>query len=126
MSVTRKKKNRVWGYQAECDPTARAWSGGLYDEGRRKWLHPKKPDDSESGDAFRKKTKGSFDKMKFNKYRIHCVGNSIKIYVNDVLCTDYKDDMDKEGYFGLQHHGEKGKTYSFRNIRVKVLKEASE
>jgi hypothetical protein len=120
-----KEKNKVFGYQAECDPTDRAWSGGLYDEGRRKWLHPTKPNDSPSGDAFREKTKGSFDRTKWNKYRIHCEGDHIRIYVNDVLCTDYKDDMDAEGYFGLQHHGEKGQTYSFRNIRIKELKPAS-
>ena len=27
--------NNVFGYQAEVDPSARQWSGGLYDEGRR-------------------------------------------------------------------------------------------
>ena len=116
-----KQKNKVFGYQAECDPTARAWSGGLYDESRRGWLHPKKPNDSPSGNAFREKTKGSFDRTKWNRYRIHCEGNKLKIYVNDVLCTDYEDDKDASGYFGLQHHGEKGQTYSFRNIRVKEL-----
>jgi hypothetical protein len=121
-----KQPNKVFGYQAECDPTARAWSGGLYDEGRRGWLHPKKPNNSPSGDAFREKTKGSFTRHDFNKYRIHCVGNKIKIYVNDVLCTDFEDDKDAQGYFGLQHHGEKGATYTFRNIRVKVLKPAAE
>lgn len=28
------------GYQAEVDPSARKWSGGFYDQGRRKWLNP--------------------------------------------------------------------------------------
>ncbi len=32
--------NRVFGYQAECDGSDRRWSGGLYDEGRRKWVWP--------------------------------------------------------------------------------------
>ena len=27
-------KGRVFGYQCEIDPSARAWSGGIYDEGR--------------------------------------------------------------------------------------------
>ncbi len=30
---------RVHGYQMEVDPTERAWSGGIYDEGRRDWLY---------------------------------------------------------------------------------------
>ncbi len=31
---------RVHGYQVEIDPSARAWSGGIYDEARRGWLYP--------------------------------------------------------------------------------------
>lgn len=115
------KPNKVWGYQAEVDDSERAWSGGLYDEARRKWLNPKKPNDSPSGDAFRKKTKGSFKRYGWNKYRIHAEGDRLRIYVNDVLCTDYIDDMDAEGYIGIQHHGEDGQIYKFRNIRIKEL-----
>ena len=33
-----KEKNRVFGYQVEIDPSPRAWSGGIFDEGRRGWL----------------------------------------------------------------------------------------
>ena len=32
------EKGKVFGYQIEIDPSERAWSGGLYDEGRRGWL----------------------------------------------------------------------------------------
>ena len=31
---------RVHGHQVEIDPSARAYSGGLYDEARRGWLYP--------------------------------------------------------------------------------------
>ncbi|MCF7849647.1 MAG: DUF1080 domain-containing protein [Kiritimatiellales bacterium] len=116
-----KEPGKVFGYQAEADPTDRAWSGGLYDEGRRKWLNPLKPNDSPSGNAFREKTKGSFKLTGWNRYRIHCEGTRLRIYVNDVLCTDYTDDMDAEGYLALQHHGEDGQVYKFRNIRIKEL-----
>ena len=115
------KPNKVWGYQAEVDDSERAWSGGLYDESRRQWLNPQKPNDSPSGDAFREKTKGSFKRYGWNKYRIHAEGDRLRIYVNDVLCTDYIDDMDAEGYIGIQHHGEDGQVYKFRNIRIKEL-----
>ncbi len=37
-SLPEYKNGRVHGYQAEIDPSARAWSGGLYDEARRDWL----------------------------------------------------------------------------------------
>ncbi len=116
------KPNKAFGYQAEVDTDARAWSGGLYDEGRRGWLHPKKPNNSPSGDVFREKTKGSFKRYDWNKYKIHVEGDRIRIWVNGILCTDYTDDTDAEGYIGLQHHGETGKIYKFRNIRIKELK----
>jgi hypothetical protein len=115
------KPNKVWGYQAEVDGSDRAWSGGLYDEGRRKWLHPLKPNDSESADEFRERTKGSFNRHDWNTYRIHAEGTHLRIWVNGVLCTDYTDDMDAEGYIGIQHHGEEGQIYKFRNIRIKEL-----
>ncbi len=33
------RDGRVHGYQVELDPSKRAWSGGIYDEGRRGWLY---------------------------------------------------------------------------------------
>ena len=42
---------RVHGYQVEIDPAPRAWSGGIYDEGRRGWLNDLK-DRPEAGKAF--------------------------------------------------------------------------
>lgn len=113
--------NKAFGYQAECDTSDRAWSGGLYDEGRRGWLHPLKPNDSPSGNAFREKTKGSFKRYDWNKYKIQAEGNRLRIWVNGVLCTDYTDDKDAAGYIGIQHHGENGQVYKFRNIRIKEL-----
>ncbi len=113
--------NKVYGYQAEVDTADRAWSGGLYDEARRGWLNPKKPNDSPSGDAFRAKTKGSFKRHDWNKYKIQAEGTRLRIWVNGVLCTDYTDDMDATGYIGIQHHGEDGQVYKFRNIRIKEL-----
>jgi len=119
------KPNKVFGYQAEVDPSDRKWSGGLYDEGRRGWLHPNKKK-KETITTFRKNAGDSFKRNDWNKYRIECVGDSLKISVNGVQTTDFKDSMDAQGYLALQHHGEKGKIYRFRNIRVKVLKAAKE
>ncbi|MDX1681462.1 MAG: DUF1080 domain-containing protein [Akkermansiaceae bacterium] len=97
------------------------WWGGIYDEGRRGGLNPKTPHDSESGKAFREGPGQAFKRHDWNLYRIKCVGDKIKIWVNGTLCTEYTDDKDAEGYIGLQHHGEKGQTYRFRNPRIKVL-----
>ncbi len=112
--------NKVFGYQAEVDPSARQWSGGLYDEGRRGWLNPAQ-NDANSARAFVQRTKGAFKRDGWNRYRIHCVGPNIRIYLNDVLTTDYMDTVDRAGYLAVQHHGEKGQVYRFRNLRVREL-----
>lgn len=127
------EKNKVFGYQAEVDGSDRRWSGGLYDEGRRKWLWPSKSGNTQEKSALKheEESKAHFAKPKvknalkrtgWNKYRITCKGDSLKIEVNGVVTTDYKDKVDAEGYIAIQHHGEKGQTYKFRNLRIKELK----
>lgn len=109
------KKHKIWGYQAECDPTPRAYSGRLYDEGRRKW--------DLLTDEQKKITKAVQAPLgEWIKYRIVANGDHLQVWVNGEVTTDLHDDKDAEGHIGIQHHGEKGKTYSFRNIRIKELK----
>jgi hypothetical protein len=115
--------NKVFGYQSEVDGDAnRKWSGGLYDEGRRMWFISPKKDDPESVAAFQKRAGDTFQRNDWNKYRITCKGNRITIEVNGVITTDIEDDKDASGAIGIQHHGEKGQTYMFRNLRIKELK----
>lgn len=124
--------NRVFGYQAEVDGSDRRWSGGLYDEGRREWLWPSQSGrtkdekflkhEKESHEFFKKaEIAGALKRDDWNRYRITCKGDSIKIEVNDVITTDIKDDLDSRGPVGIQHHGEKGAVYKFRNLRVREL-----
>lgn len=117
------EKNKAWGYQAEVDPSARSWSGGLYDEGRRGWIHPKKPvkNNPYNDQHWTSQRKAAFKRYDWNHYKIRCKGDHIQIWVNDVLTTDLHDDVDQSGPIGLQHHGEKGKLYRFRNIKIKKI-----
>jgi len=105
-------KTKLWGYQAEVDTKPRKWSGGLYDEGRRKWLNPLEG---------QSKKQNAFNNGEWNTYRIEANGDHIRIFVNDILTTDYRDPVDLTGHIALQHHGEEGLTYRFRNIRLKDL-----
>ncbi|MGL5016984.1 MAG: 3-keto-disaccharide hydrolase [Luteolibacter sp.] len=115
--------NKVFGYQCEVDGDAkRAWSGGLYDEGRRMWFISPIKGDAASEAAFKQRAGDTFKRDAWNTYRITCKGKSIKIEVNGVVTTDIEDDKDASGVIGLQHHGEKGQTYKFRNLRIKELK----
>jgi len=127
-------KAKVFGYQAEVDgDESRKWAGGLYDEGRRAWfISPRNnagkdaaPEDkkacAESIAAFRKRAGDCFKRNDWNQYRITCQGKKLKIEVNGVVTTEVEDDKDASGPIGLQHHGEKGQTYRFRNLRIREL-----
>jgi len=109
MARGQEEKNKVFGYQAEADPTDRKWSGGLYDERRRGWLNPLS-DQPEAQEAF--------NKTDWNTYRIVCEGNHLQFFVNGTKTTDYYDPVDLTGMIGLQHHGEKDQLYRFRDIKV--------
>jgi len=106
---------RVHGYQVEIDPSDRAWSGGIYDEGRRGWLFNLK-DKPEAQKAFKQN--------EWNKYRIEARGNSIKTWINGVPAADLTDDMTDKGFIALQVHGvggdEKkvGKQIKWRNVKI--------
>ncbi len=108
------EENNVFGYQAECDPTKRGWSGRLYDEGRRKWDLTK---------VQKEGTKGVQAPLgEWLKYRIVAKGGHLQVWVNGQATTDLHDKVDSNGHIGIQHHGEKGKTYRFRNIRIRPVK----
>jgi hypothetical protein len=115
--------NKVFGYQSEVDgDPKRGWSGGLYDEGRRMWFISPIKGNAASEAEFKKRSGTAFKRNDWNTYRITCKGKSIKIEINGVLVTDVEDGMDASGPIGIQHHGEKGQTYKFRNLRIKELK----
>lgn len=110
---------RVHGYQAEIDPSARAWSAGIYDEGRRGWIYSL--DDDAHADA-----RAAFDRLGWNHYRIEAVGPSIKTYINGVKAADFEDKQTAEGFIALQVHNiatreQEGTQVRWRNIRIKVV-----
>ena len=112
----------MFGYQAEVDGSDRNWSGGLYDEGRRGWIHPKKPIINPYNDEHWKKNRsGAFKRSDWNHYKIRCLGEHIQIWVNGIKTTDLKDSTDAKGFIAIQHHGEKGQVYRFKNIKILEL-----
>jgi Domain of Unknown Function (DUF1080) len=119
----KKKKfpaDRVHGYQFEIDPSPRAYTGGVYDEGRRGWLF-----DLKNNEAARK----AFKQGEWNKARVECRGSSIKTFLNGVPAADFTDEMTKEGVIALQVHGigkkteAVGKEVMWKNIRIQELRE---
>lgn len=107
---------RVHGYQCEVDPSTRAWSGGIYDEARRGWLYT-----NELNTA----AKAAFKLGEWNHYRIECVGNSIRTWLNGVPVSYLIDDMTASGLIALQVHAigkddQPGKQIKWKNIRIKT------
>lgn len=115
-SLREYKNGRVHGYQVEIDPSERAWSGGIYDEGRRGWLN-----DLKNNEAARK----AFKNGQWNHFRIEAIGDSIKTWVNGVPAADLVDSMTPTGFIALQVHStqsEKPLCVRWRNIRIQDLR----
>lgn len=126
---------RVYGLQYEIDPTPRALTGGVQEEGgygrrgKDNWLAP----DESSGPLKEAWNKAHGDRLKvgaeWNTMRIEVRGAHIKTWLNGHLLADIEDNAPvaiPQGFFGLQVHATKeaklfGKEVAFRNIRVQRL-----
>ncbi|RKR12257.1 uncharacterized protein DUF1080 [Maribacter vaceletii] len=94
------KEGRVHGYQIEIDPSARAWSAGIFDESRRGWLNPldKNPE-----------AQKAFKQNDWNHYRIEAIGDTLKTWINNVPAAYLIDDKTASGFIALQVHSIGGK-----------------
>lgn len=105
----------VHGYQAEIDPSARAWSGGLYDEQRRQWLYTLARNDA---------ARAAFKSGDWNHYRVEAIGSRLRTWVNGVPAADLVDDTDARGFIAFQVHAvaddvaARGPEVRFRKIRI--------
>jgi hypothetical protein len=105
---------KVHGYQVEIDPGDRAWSGGIFDEGRNGWLYPL---------SVNPKGQKAFKMGQWNKYHIEAIGNNIKTWINGIPCTNLLDPQTARGFIALQVHQIKreeqvGLTVQWKNIRI--------
>jgi hypothetical protein len=109
------RDGRIHGYQVECEDSGRAWAGGIFDEARRGWLYPLE---------YNKPAKEAYKKEEWNHFRVEAIGNTIRTWINGVPGANLVDDLDAEGFIGLQVHsirsgsGLAGKTIQWRNIRI--------
>jgi hypothetical protein len=107
---------RVFGYQCEIDPSARAWSGGIYDEARRGWLA--RPDENPW-------SKTAYQHDRWNHFRIEAIGNSMRTWINGIPVSHLIDDVTTQGFIGLQVHSihgneEPGARVFWRNLRIQT------
>jgi len=109
-------EGKVYGRQCEVDPTPRRWTGGIYDEGRRDWLYPLQ---------LNAKAQNAYRKGEYNHFRVECIGNEMRTWVNGVAAAYVVDTLDQKGFIGLQVHAindasHVGKKVCFKNIRIKT------
>ncbi|GHE47197.1 3-keto-disaccharide hydrolase [Sphingobacterium griseoflavum] len=108
-------RGRVYGRQVEVDPSARAWTGGIYDEARRSWLYPL---------DLNEKAKTAYKKEQFNHMRIEAIGDELRTWINGVPVAYVVDTIDASGFIGLQVHSvpdaQDGKKVYFKNIRIQT------
>jgi Domain of Unknown Function (DUF1080) len=109
-------EGRVYGRQCEVDPSPRRWTGGIYDEGRREWLYPMQ---------LNAKAQNVYKKGEYNHFRVECIGNEMKTWVNGTATAYVVDTLDPKGFIGLQVHAinsadHAGKKVCFKNIRIKT------
>lgn len=104
----------VHGYQAEIDPSPRAWTAGIYDESRRGWLAP-----LDANPAAR----AAFRHNEWNHLRIRAVGDHLQTWLNDVPAADLHDATTPRGFIALQVHaaGADELVVKWRNLRLTDL-----
>lgn len=111
-----RENGRVFGYQIEVDPSARAWSGGLYHEAGRGWL---------SNLAENAAARGAFKHGEWNHYRVEASGSRIRTWVNGVPAVDFTDSAatatDASGFIALQVHSGQDTRVRWRNLKLVEL-----
>jgi hypothetical protein len=105
----------VFGYQAEIDPSKRAWSAGIYDEQRRQWLYTLGRNEA---------ARRAFKSGDWNHYRVEAIGDRLRTFINGVPAADIVDDTDARGFLAFQVHAVSDATASkspevrFRHLRI--------
>ncbi|MEI6945880.1 DUF1080 domain-containing protein [Paraflavisolibacter sp. H34] len=110
------RNGRVHGYQYEIDPSARNWTGGIYDEARRDWLY--------TGDL-NPVARTAYRPGAWNEARIECHGHHLRTWINGVAAAFVVDDLTPKGFIALQVHsiGKKeaaGKQVRWRRLRLRT------
>jgi len=108
------QSGRVHGHQVEIDTAERAWSGGLFDEGRRGWLYPLSRNE---------KGRSAFRNGEWNHYRIEAIGSEIRTWINGIQCANLVDELTPKGFIGLQVHSinspdQAGLTVRWKNLKI--------
>ncbi len=116
LEATADAKVRLNGYQVKVDNTARAWTGGVFDDfgDSWRWLHDLA--DNEAGRA-------AFKLGEWAHFRIECIGDTIKVWVNGVPTSHLVDEKYRQGKIAFKIHSLGDRPNDTRNaIRLKNIR----
>lgn len=110
------QNGRVHGYQADIDPTDKAWSGGIYEEAERGWFY--------TGDM-NPPGRSLYKYGEWNHFRIEAIGPRLRTWINGKPASDVIDDAHPTGFVALQIHSvdtpeEAGRTTSWKNVTLQT------
>ncbi len=108
------QNGKVHGYQIEIDPSERAWSAGIFDEGRRGWLNTLENNTN---------AQKAFKQNDWNHYRIEAIKDTLKTWINGVPAAYLIDGKTASGFIGLQVHSigknsKEGTEIHWKNIKI--------
>lgn len=112
-SIPTHQDGRVHGYQVEV--AANGTAGFIYDEARRGWLSTDRDDPLKHA---------AFQRGEWNRYRVVCVGSTLRTWINGVQVAHVTDDWSPTGFIGLQVHsvgGDPKWRVGWRNLRLREI-----
>jgi hypothetical protein len=111
------QNGRVHGFQVEIDPSPRAWTGGIYEEGRRGWFYPASALNPAAREAYRL--------GEWNRFRVEAIGQSVRTWVNGIPVAHVIDALESSGFIALQVHSigrndKPGARILWRDLRIQT------
>ena len=89
----------IHGFQMEIDQSERRWTGGIYEEGGRKWLTPLTGMGEGESEAL-----NAYKVSDWNHYRVEAIADTFKIWTNGVPTSHLIDSKTAKGMVGFQVH----------------------
>ncbi|MFC1765562.1 DUF1080 domain-containing protein [Planctomycetota bacterium] len=110
-------KVAIYGYQVKIDPTERRWTGGVFDDFGKSWnwFYPLKESE---------KARSAFTLNEWNRFRMEAIGDSIKVWVNDIPTCNLVHNKYRKGTIAIKIHSMGNKPemekvlMRYRNIRI--------
>jgi glucose/arabinose dehydrogenase len=87
----------LWSYMVKIDPTARNWTGGIFEDFGDVWQWLNTLENNPVG-------REAFKIGAWNRFRIEALGPHIKVWVNGVPTANLVDDRYARGYIALKIH----------------------